>query len=71
MYIANCTLGILVALVALLQMLHQYRNDDVDEHELRDEHKDDKVTWRENRIDATIRFAVRPRVAIVAQCVLT
>ena len=51
-------------------MFHKDGDDDVDEHELRDENEDDEVDRSDDRIDAAVVYTVRRRVTVVAQCVL-
>ena len=51
-------------------MLHQYSDNDIDEHELRHENKDDKEDGRNDGGHAAVSLTVVRLVTIFSQCVL-
>ncbi len=57
-------------LVRLLQMLHEHGHDDVDQDELRHEHKHHEEQWCEVGGDAAVPEAVVAVLALLAKRVL-
>jgi len=53
-----------------LEVFHEHSDDDVDEHELSHQHKNDEKDGRNDTIHATVAHAVGRIVAVVAKCIL-
>jgi len=53
-----------------LEVFHEDSDNDVDEHKLRNEHKDDEVDWGDERVDTTIVLARGRVITVVSQRVL-
>lgn len=51
-------------------MFHEYSHNNIDQHELRHEHKDDKEDGSNTRMDTAVAYTICLVITVVSQGVL-